>query len=275
MKVADAVKSFQQYQARKVKHGTEKGYTYLLKSLSSRFGRRSVRSITSKEIRQFLTSMTRGHSPGTKRLRWNQTKAFFTYCIRDLNVPMTNPCAAEEVKRAFKMEPIPKKPSDQKRIERIFPKVKKERDKVIMGLLGKVGFEAGELLALRASDVWGRKVKVGPRNYAYLPKTLALTLKKYIKDRGIGSRERIFKLSYSGLRLIVLRYGSLVNLQITPNDLRKHAGIVAYGKGVPLEFISRIMYRHKSLETTMRYLGLSRLPHTQKELYEWVDSLEK
>gem|GEM_PF-4972616 len=36
MKVADAVKSFQQYQARKVKHGTEKGYTYLLKGIRRR-----------------------------------------------------------------------------------------------------------------------------------------------------------------------------------------------------------------------------------------------
>ena len=275
MKGSEAVKSFGHHQARKLRPITRRGYDHLLRRLSSQFGRRNIENIKPDDIHRFLKDFTKGHSPGTKRLRWNQTKAFFTYCIRDLRIDMSNPCADEKVKKVFKLPSRPRKPLNQRGIEIMVSIVAKERDRLIMDLLGKVGFEARELLALKPSHLQGRKVKLGPKTFAYLPKKLAFKLRKYIRNKEIGPRDRIFKLSYSGLRMIVLRHGKMVNLKVTPNDLRKYAGISAHQKGVPLEFISQIMYRHRSLKTTKTYLGLSRFPQTRTELYKWVDRLEE
>jgi len=73
---------------------------------------------------------------------------------------------------------------------------------------------------------------------AFIPKKVADRLKEYIRDKGIKPDERIFPITYSAARMIVIKAGELVDIKLRPHDLRRHAATFASRAGTPLEIVS-------------------------------------
>jgi integrase len=69
--------------------------------------------------------------------------------------------------------------------------------------------------------------------------------------------------------LIVKNAGDLVDINLKPHDLRKHAATYASRSGTPLEIVSKVLLRHSNLSTTQIYLGKV----SDVEAIRWIDNL--
>ena len=63
--------------------------------------------------------------------------------------------------------------------------------------------------------------------------------------------------------------GNLVDIDLKPHDLRRHAATYASRSGTPIEIVSKVILRHTNLSTTQRYLGKV----ADIEAMRWIDSL--
>ena len=68
---------------------------------------------------------------------------------------------------------------------------------------------------------------------------------------------------------MVIKVGDMVGIKLRPHDLRRHAVTYASRSGVPLEIVSKVIFRHADLSTTQRYLGKV----SDHEAIKWVESL--
>lgn len=53
---------------------------------------------------------------------------------------------------------------------------------------------------------------------------------------------------------MVKKAGKLVDIELCPHDLRRHAATYASRPGTPIEIVSKVILRHAALSTTQRYL---------------------
>ncbi len=133
----------------------------------------------------------------------------------------------------------------------------------------------GEVLKLTHTDVEARKIFIRePKSgkemeVVFIPKKVADRLKEYIREKKIQPDERIFPISYSAARIVVMKAGQVVGIRLRPHDLRRHAATFAFRAGTPLEIVSKIILRHSNLSTTQRYLGKV----SDMEAMRWIDNI--
>jgi len=145
----------------------------------------------------------------------------------------------------------------------------------MLELMARGGMRVGEVLKLTPNDIEDRKIfirdaKSGKEiEVVFIPKKVADRLNEYIRDKKIKTDERIFPITYSAARIVVIKAGSLVGARLRPHDLRRHAATFASRAGTPLEIISKIILRHSNLSTTQRYLGKV----SDVEAMRWIDNL--
>ncbi len=63
--------------------------------------------------------------------------------------------------------------------------------------------------------------------------------------------------------------GKLVDIELRPHDLRRHAATYASRSGTPIEIVSKVILRHADLSTTQRYLGKV----NDSEAIRWIETL--
>lgn len=145
----------------------------------------------------------------------------------------------------------------------------------MLELMARGCMRIGEVLNLTPMDIEDRKVIVrSPKSgksseVVFLPQKVIGRMEKHIRDKGIEPDNKIFPISYAGARLVVKKAGELINIQIRPHDLRRHAATYASRSGTPLEIVSKILLRHSNLATTQRYLGKI----SDSEAIRWIDHL--
>ena len=110
-----------------------------------------------------------------------------------------------------------------------------------------------------------------PAEVAFIPAKVASRLKDFIQHQGIEPRQRIFHVSYTTIRKVVMNAGNLIEIELRPHDLRRHAATYASRSGTPLEIVSKIILRHSNLSTTQRYLGKI----SDTEALRWIDQLHR
>jgi len=93
MNITEAIDFVRSHHLSTLKHSTCTGYGLFFVRLQAHFVGRSIDSITSDEIGQFLDSFTLGVAKATRHLRYAQTKAFFNFIITECGLDMKNPCA--------------------------------------------------------------------------------------------------------------------------------------------------------------------------------------
>lgn len=67
----------------------------------------------------------------------------------------------------------------------------------------------------------------------------------------------------------VKKAGNLVDVELRPHDLRRHAATYASRSGTPIEIVSKVILRHADLSTTQRYLNTV----NDTEAIRWIETL--
>jgi len=75
----------------------------------------------------------------------------------------------------------------------------------------------------------------------FIPKKIADRLREYIFSENMEDDNRVFPLGYTRAREIVKKAGKIINVNLKPHDLRRHAATYASRSGVPVEIVSKIM----------------------------------
>ena len=224
---------------------------------------------------EFLHGLTQHAARSTARLRYAQLTALFTFAIDRLGLPTSNPCQSPLLRKTFR---VPKSPPrqilDRDTIDELIYRTTDLRTRLLIELQARCGLRIGEVLALTAVAVEGRKLclatpKSGYPEVAFMPARVAERLHRYLVEQGRRPEDRIFRLSYSGARALITRVAQQLGITLTPHDLRRHAATFASRSGVPLEIVSKVLLRHKSLRTTQVYLGRV----MDAEALRWMDIL--
>ena len=160
-------------------------------------------------------------------------------------------------------------------MDEIIFRTQNQRNWIMFEFMSRACMRVGEVLQITPKDIENRKViiwapKSGKESEAvFLPQKVADRMKKYIRNNGIESDVSVFPITYAAARLVVKKAGELVDIQVRPHDLRRHAATYASRAGTPLEIVSKVILRHADLSTTQRYLGKV----NDSEAIRWIETL--
>ena len=141
--------------------------------------------------------------------------------------------------------------------------------------MARGGMRVGEVLNLVPADIQERTLAIqNPKSgrvgaTVYVPRKLLVRLTDYVKANNFNSDERIFSISYVATWSMVKKDGKLVDIELRPHDLRRHAATYASRSGTPIEIVSKVILRHADLSTTQRYLGKV----NDSEAIRWIETL--
>jgi integrase len=145
----------------------------------------------------------------------------------------------------------------------------------MLELMARGGMRIGEVLKITPDDIADNKLiirrpKSGKESeVVFIPKKLMARLNEFVATFNINSSERIFPISYTAAWMIVKKAGRIIEVDLRPHDLRRHAATYASRSGTPLEIVSKIILRHADLSTTQRYLGKV----NDSEAARWIENL--
>ena len=276
MKLSDAKRLFFEYQAMNSKKNTLRNYELLIGRFCSATGDRELETLTTDEVLSFLTHHTEGTKQTTKRFRYSLLSSFFNFIRNSIDPGYQNPCDNPILKKLFR-HPKPKiwKILEKDVVDEIIFRTRRPRDRLMLELMARGGLRVGEVLKITPRDIEARKITLNdPKSgreseAAFMPQKVAERLKDYIRGKGIPPDRRVFPITYTAARAIVKKAGKLVEINLKPHDLRRHAATYASRSGTPIEIVSKIILRHANLSTTQRYLGKI----SDVEAMRWIDNL--
>jgi integrase/recombinase XerD len=276
MKISDAAKLFLAYHTSHSKENSVRAYTLILTQLLEEFGGENLEAITTERMLSFLSRITEGKKPQTKRTRYSHVLAFFNFINNNLDPDFRNPCDTPMLKKLFRAKrTFHWDIIEKETIDEIIFRTSKPRNRLMLELMARGGMRISEVLKLTPSDINDRRLTLrDPKSgremeFIFIPQRLADRLKDYIRDKGMQPQQRIFPICYEAAREMVAKAGSMVGIHLRPHDLRRHAATYASRSGVPIEIISKIILRHSNLSTTERYLGKI----SDVEAMKWIDNL--
>jgi integrase len=224
----------------------------------------------------FLIKVTDGQKQSTKKLKYSLLRSFFNFIKDSVDSTLTNPCDTPILRKTFKTaKGQPWTILDREIVDEIIFKTDNSRNRLMLELMARGGMRIGEVLKLKAQNVHGRKLilsdpKSGNQTeIVYIPKKVADRLREYISSVKMENSNTIFPFGYTRAREIVQSAGKMINVNLNPHDLRRHAANYASRSGVPIEIVSKIILRHANLSTTQRYLGKV----SDTEAIHWIDNL--
>ncbi|MHA2219833.1 MAG: tyrosine-type recombinase/integrase [Candidatus Hodarchaeales archaeon] len=276
MRIKEGITLFKYQQKANLKQRTLYSYDYLLRKFEALFSERSVETVSVDEIYHFLENLTEGFSKATRRLRYAQLKTFFNFIIDKCSLNIKNPCNSPLLSKTFRMPTLKaRKILDKESVDEMIYNTTSGRDRLMLELQARCGLRIGELLELKVSDIYDRKIiirepKSGKESeVAFMPEQIGKRMDEYIKNKGLRPDDKIFPICYSTARSLIMRLGRNINVQLSPHDLRRHSATYASRNGVPLEIVSKVILRHHDLKTTQIYLGKV----SESEALRWMDIL--
>lgn len=276
MNVNEAITLFRYYQQSHHRKRTIDSYQTLLSVFEHTYGNRSLESLQSDEIYQFLENISARSAKSTRRLRYAQLKAFFNFIIDKCHHDMKNPCDTSLLSKTFRMpRQMPRTILDKEIVDEMIYNTKNPRNRLILELQARCGLRIGELLNIKAQDVSERKLTIKePKSgkeaeVAFMPEQIAKRMGDYIKATNLLPNDHVFPISYSTARMFIKKLGSKRKVSLSPHDLRRYSATYASRNGVPLEIVSKVILRHQDLKTTQIYLGKV----SEHEAIRWMDIL--
>ncbi|HPX56757.1 MAG TPA: site-specific integrase [Syntrophales bacterium] len=189
---------------------------------------------------------------------------------------MKNPCNGPLFSKAFRApKQVSKNILDKESVDELIYNTRSQRDRLIMELQARCGLRIGEVLKIKVSDISERKLLIRePKSgkegeVAFMSEQVARRVDEYIRSKNLSADSRLFPISYSTARSMIIKLGSKLNLKVAPHDLRRYSATHASRNGIPLEIISKIILRHQDLKTTQVYLGKV----SESEAIRWMDIL--
>ena len=154
MNITEAIDLVKNHHLSYLKQSTNAGYSLFYKQLEAYFKGKSVESITSDQIGQFLNSFTVGVAKATRHLRYAQAKTFFNFIINECGLDINNPCAQSILAKQHKNpKPAVRKILDKELVDELIYSTTSTRERLILELQARCGLRIGEVLKLKASDV--------------------------------------------------------------------------------------------------------------------------
>jgi integrase/recombinase XerD len=251
-----------------------RNYEFVLDNFQKHFGDKYLSSITSEDILDFMSKISDGAKPNTKKLRFTLLSAFFNF-VKD-SLKFNNPCDNPALRKLFRAgKTVPLKILEKDVVDEIIFRTQNLRNRLMLELMARSCMRIGEVLKLTPLDIDDRKAIIRePKSgkeaeVVFLPQKVADRLRKYIREKEIDSGARIFPITYAAARLVVKKAGDMLGLNIRPHDLRRHAATYTSRSGTPLEIVSKVLLRHSNLSTTQRYL----VKISDAEAIRWIDNL--
>ena len=276
MKVTQAVDFHLQYHRANSKKNTVKTSEFVLSRFSAKFCNRELASISQEEVLDFLLSLTKDNKQATKRNRYSVLSAFYNFSINTGLPSLSNPCNTSVIKKIFKRPPpVQWQIVDKETIDEIIFRTTHKRNRLMLELMARGGMRVGEVLKLTPDDIQDdfltiQNPKSGKQEErVYVPRKILVRLSRYVQAAGIDSHNRIFPISYVAAWSMVKKAGKLVDIELKPHDLRRHAATYASRSGTPIEIVSKVILRHADLSTTQRYLGKV----NDTEAIRWIETL--
>lgn len=164
---------------------------------------------------------------------------------------------------------------DKESVDEIIFETTNIRNRLMLELMARGGMKIGEVLNLTPADIHERSLAVqNPKSgrvgeTVYVPRKILVRLTAYVKAEEINQHDRIFPISHVAAWSMVKKAGKLVNIELRPHDLRRHAATYASRSGTPIEIVSKVILRHTDLSTTQRYLGKV----NDVEAIRWIETL--
>ena len=145
----------------------------------------------------------------------------------------------------------------------------------MLELMARGGMRIGEISNITPNDIKNSSLNIqNPKSgrakeTVYVPRKILIRLSGYVSTNDFGTDERVFPISYVAAWSMVKKSGRLVDIELKPHDLRRHAATYASRSGTPLEIVSKVILRHADLATTQRYLGKV----NDTEAIRWIETL--
>jgi integrase len=194
------------------------------------------------EIRKYLKSLS--VSEATRYLRFSHLKALFNVAIHEENISKkrnakvwVNPCNALSID--FKRPEVNIKPLEED-IEQKMSNLKRkmnEKYRLIFDLGTRGGLRVLEICNLKPLDLFQKnstcfvRIEIPHQEFATIPVDLYEDIKKYIREKKIERKDRIFQISRQALWDYLKRKG------IEPRDLRRYAAYRSTKAGKSLKEI--------------------------------------
>jgi integrase/recombinase XerD len=225
---------------------------------------------------EFILSLTKNNKQATKRNRYSVLASFYNFSINTGLPSLTNPCNTTVIRKIFKRpQAIQWNIVDKETVDEIIFRTMNTRNRLMLKLMARGGMRVGEVLNLTPADTQERTLTIKyPKSgrvgeAVYVPRKLLVRLTDYVKANDIGNNDRIFLIPYVAAWSIVRKSGNLVNIELRPHDLRRHAATYASRSGTPIEIVSKVILQHADLSTTQRYFGKV----NDSEAIRWIETL--
>jgi len=278
MLVEQSVKLYLTYLKDNSRPNTLRSFKFTLDKFNEMFSDKELEDVKEPDIINFILKIAENNSTSTKNGRVGVIRAFFNFIIETTEASFSNPCLRPMIKKLFKCQKFSSpKLLEKDLIDEIIYRTTKERDRLILELMGRSGMRVGEVLNIHPSDINfdnSTILIIEPKSgrsgeKVYITKKLSNKLHSYIMKQSIAVNDRLFSISYSTAFRMVKNAGLMVNSSLQPHDLRRHAATQASRSNIPLEIVSKVILRHANISTTQRYLGAI----DPSEASRWIEHL--
>jgi len=280
MLIEKAVAMYMAYLKENTRPNTIRSFSFTLTRLKFLFGGREMESIGEADIIDFVSKISEKCSSSTKNSRVSTLRAFFNFIIEVTEADFINPCMRPMIRKLFKAPRFSSpKLLDKDLIDEIIFRTTRERDRLILELMGRAGMRIGEVLNIRREDINFDNATISitqPKSgrageKVCTTKKLCSKLHSFIMKSDIEQAGLVFGVSYSTAYRMVRRSAKMVDAFLRPHDLRRHAATQASRNNTPLEIVSKVILRHADISTTQRYLGAI----DPAEASRWIEHLNR
>jgi len=221
-------------------------------------------------------SLTKDNKQATKRNRYSVLSSFYNFSINTVLPTIPNPCNTAVIKKVFKRpQAIQWQIVEKETVDEIIFRTMNPRNRLMLELMARGGMRIGEVLSLTPGDIRDSSLSIqNPKSgraeeTVYVPRKILGRLSEFVRGNNISTDNRIFPISYVAAWSMVRKAGYLVDIDLKPHDLRRHAATYASRAGTPIEIVSKVILRHADLSTTQRYLGKV----NDTEAIRWIETL--
>jgi integrase len=276
MNVSQASKIWLDYHRAHSKENTIRAYTFTITKFNQNLASIDLNEVSADDILDFMTQITEGRKPQTKRVRFSHLTAFFNFVKINIDSNVDNPCDSPMLRKIFRPKAVVQwNIIEKETVDEIIFRTDHVRNRLMLELMARGGMRVGEVLKLRPADILDRKLILNDtkggkeQELIFIPQKVADRLKEYVRVQKIAPNQMIFPICYGAARAMVGKAGQLVGIRLRPHDLRRHAATFASRSNVPLEIISKVILRHRNLSTTQIYLGKV----SDTEAIRWIENL--